>query len=114
MDIFQKCDNYTLANELRAQGLFPYFRELESRQDTEVIMEGKRRIMLGSNNYLGLTTNPEIVAAGKKALDEYGTGCSGSRLRPRRVPAAVQPDGHPHQGPHRRGGGRHRGRALPL
>ncbi len=80
MDIFQKCDNYTLANELRAQGLFPYFRELESRQDTEVIMEGKRRIMLGSNNYLGLTTNPEIVAAGKKALDEYGTGCSGSRL----------------------------------
>ena len=80
MDIFQKCDNYTLANELRSQGLFPYFRELESRQDTEVIMEGQRRIMLGSNNYLGLTTNPEIIAAGKKALDEYGTGCSGSRL----------------------------------
>lgn len=79
-DLFAKCDNYTLANELRAQDLFPYFRELQSRQDTEVIMEGKRRIMLGSNNYLGLTTVQEIVDAAKKALDEYGTGCSGSRL----------------------------------
>ena len=80
MDIFEKCYQYKTAEDLRAQGLFPYFRELQSRQDTEVIMEGKRRIMLGSNNYLGLTTNPEIIAAGKKALDEYGTGCSGSRL----------------------------------
>ena len=80
MDIFEKCYTYTAAEELRAQDLFPYFRELQSRQDVEVIMEGKRRIMLGSNNYLGLTTNPEIIAAGKKALDEYGTGCSGSRL----------------------------------
>ncbi len=79
-DLFQKCDNFTQAQELRAQGLFPYFRELQSRQDTEVIMEGKRRIMLGSNNYLGLTTEPSIVEAAKKALDEYGTGCSGSRL----------------------------------
>jgi 8-amino-7-oxononanoate synthase len=61
-------------------GLFPYFRELQSRQDTEVIMEGKRRIMLGSNNYLGLTVNPEIIEAGIQALREYGTGCSGSRL----------------------------------
>ena len=80
MDIFSKCYNYTQADELRAQGLFPYFRELQSRQDVEVIMEGKRRIMLGSNNYLGLTTNPEIVAAAHEALTEYGTGCSGSRL----------------------------------
>ncbi|MBE6968004.1 MAG: pyridoxal phosphate-dependent aminotransferase family protein [Ruminococcaceae bacterium] len=80
MDIFEKCFNYKQADELRAQDLFPYFRELQSRQDVEVIMEGKRRIMLGSNNYLGLTTNPEIIAAGVKALDEYGTGCSGSRL----------------------------------
>ena len=80
MDIFTKCEKFTAADELRQQDLFPYFRELQSRQDTEVIMEGQRRIMLGSNNYLGLTTMPEIVNAAKAALDEYGTGCSGSRL----------------------------------
>ncbi len=79
-DIFNKCSQYTTADELREQGLFPYFRELQSRQDTEVIMEGKRRIMLGSNNYLGLTTMPEIIQAAQQALTEYGTGCSGSRL----------------------------------
>ena len=80
MDIFEKCYAPSLPDELRAKDLFPYFRELQSRQDTEVIMEGKRRIMLGSNNYLGLTVNPDIIAAGVKALQEYGTGCSGSRL----------------------------------
>lgn len=80
MDIFTKCYQHSFVDELRERDLFPYFRELQSRQDTEVIMEGKRRIMLGSNNYLGLTTNPEIIAAAHKALDEYGTGCSGSRL----------------------------------
>ena len=80
MDIFEKCFNYTTADDLRAQDLFPYFRELQSRQDTEVTMENKRRIMLGSNNYLGLTVNPEMIEAGIKALQEYGTGCSGSRL----------------------------------
>lgn len=80
MDLFEKCYNYTLANEYRSQGLFPYFRELQSRQDVLVTMEGKRRIMLGSNNYLGLTVNPEIIDAGVRAIREYGTGCSGSRL----------------------------------
>ena len=80
MDIFEKCYRFTAADELRQQDLFPYFRELQSRQDTEVIMEGKRRIMLGSNNYLGLTTQPEVIAAAHRTLDEYGTGCSGSRL----------------------------------
>ena len=80
MDIFEKCYARSLPDELREKDLFPYFRELQSRQDVEVIMEGKRRIMLGSNNYLGLTVNPEIIAAGVKALQEYGTGCSGSRL----------------------------------
>ena len=80
MDIFEKCYSYKVADDLRAQDLFPYFRELQSRQDVEVIMEGKRRIMLGSNNYLGLTTKPEIIEAGLKALETYGTGCSGSRL----------------------------------
>lgn len=80
MDLFQKCEDFKLADEYKAMGIFPYFRELQSRQDTEVIMEGKRRIMLGSNNYLGLTTDPDVVEAGLKALREYGTGCSGSRL----------------------------------
>ncbi len=79
-DIFSKCYSRSLADEFREMDLFPYFKELQSKQDTEVIMEGKRRIMLGSNNYLGLTTQPEVVAAGIKAMEEYGTGCSGSRL----------------------------------
>ena len=70
MDIFTKCSQHSFVDELRERDLFPYFRELQSRQDTEVIMEGKRRIMLGSNNYLGLTTNPENIAAAHKALDE--------------------------------------------
>ena len=80
MDLFEKCRNYTLANEYRNMGIYPYFHALESRQDTEVIMEGKRRIMLGSNNYLGLTINDGIIEAGLEALKQYGTGCSGSRF----------------------------------
>ena len=79
-DIFEKCENYTLANEYRAMGIYPYFHALESRQAPEVIMEGKRRIMLGSNNYLGLTENPEIIQAGVDALKTFGTGVSGSRF----------------------------------
>ena len=80
MDIFEKCERYTLAGQYREMGIYPYFHALESRQDVEVIMEGKRRIMLGSNNYLGLTTEPSIVEAGRKAFEQYGTGCSGSRF----------------------------------
>ena len=79
-DLFGKCERYTLANEYRAKGIYPYFHALESRQAPEVMMEGKRRIMLGSNNYLGLTENPEIIQAGVDALNTYGTGCSGSRF----------------------------------
>ncbi len=80
MDLFAKCAAYTTARECRERGIYPYFHALESRQDTEVIMEGKRRIMLGSNNYLGLTTAPEVIEAAEAALAEYGTGCSGSRF----------------------------------
>lgn len=79
-DLFDKCRKPSLASELKEKGIYPYFHALESRQDTEVIMEGKRRIMLGSNNYLGLTTCPEVVEAGIKAFEKYGTGCSGSRF----------------------------------
>ena len=80
MDLFEKCFRPSAADEVRALGIYPYFHALESRQDTEVIMEGKRRIMLGSNNYLGLTTNPEVIEAGIEAYRTYGSGCSGSRF----------------------------------
>ena len=80
IDLFEKCYRPSLAKEAREKGIYPYFHALESRQDAEVIMEGKRRIMLGSNNYLGLTTNPEIIEAGIHAFEQYGTGCSGSRF----------------------------------
>ena len=80
MDLFEKCRRYTLADEIKAQGIYPYFHALESCQDIVVRMEGKRRIMLGSNNYLGLTANEEVVEAGIKAIEQYGTGCSGSRF----------------------------------
>lgn len=80
MDIFEKCFNYTAAQQIRDAGIYPYFHALESRQDVEVVMEGKRRIMLGSNNYLGLTTNPEIMETAIKTIEKYGTGCSGSRF----------------------------------
>ena len=80
MDLFAKCYAPSLADEYRNKGIYPYFRALETRQGPEVIMEGKRRIMLGSNNYLGLTSCPEVVEAGIRALEEFGTGCSGSRF----------------------------------
>ena len=80
MDIFAKCYEPSLADQIREKGIYPYFHALESRQDTEVFMEGKRRIMLGSNNYLGLTTHPEVIEAGIRAHEQYGSGCSGSRF----------------------------------
>ncbi len=80
MSLFDKCDAFTMANTYREKGLYPYFHCLESRQDVTVTMEGKRRIMLGSNNYLGLTVHPEVVEAGIRATEIYGTGCSGSRF----------------------------------
>ncbi|MBR0520427.1 MAG: pyridoxal phosphate-dependent aminotransferase family protein, partial [Spirochaetales bacterium] len=84
MDLFDKFKEtnsyYQQSKDVRAAGIYPYFHCLESRQAPEVIMEGKRRIMLGSNNYLGLTSNQSVIDAGIKALEKYGTGCSGSRF----------------------------------
>ena len=80
MDIFSKCKSYTLAKECREKGIYPYFHALESKQDTVVIMEGARRIMLGSNNYLGLTINQDVIDAAADAVRNLGTGCSGSRF----------------------------------
>src|ERR1700729_1414363 len=68
------------ANIIRAMGLYPFFRPIESGQDTEVIIDGKRVLMFGSNSYLGLTSHPKIKEASKKAIDKYGTGCAGSRF----------------------------------
>ncbi len=80
MDIFKKCVVNENATKSRELGIYPYFHALESRQDAVVTMEGKRRIMLGSNNYLGLTIHPEVIEAGVKAIERYGSGCSGSRF----------------------------------
>lgn len=80
MPLFKKCEEYVYIRELVDKGIYPYFHELESKQDIEVMMEGKRRIMLGSNNYLGLTVNQEVIDAGVEAIKKYGTGCSGSRF----------------------------------
>lgn len=80
MPLFKKCEEYVYIRELVDKGIYPYFHELESKQDIEVMMEGKRRIMLGSNNYLGLTVNEDVINAGVQAMLQYGTGCSGSRF----------------------------------
>jgi 8-amino-7-oxononanoate synthase len=68
------------ATAIKEKGLYPYFRAIESGQDTEVIIDGKKVLMFGSNSYLGLTNHPAIKEAAKKAIDKYGTGCAGSRF----------------------------------
>jgi 8-amino-7-oxononanoate synthase len=80
LDLFDKCHEYTLANSIRERGVYTYFRKIESAQDPVVTIDGREMIMLGSNNYLGLTTHPEVKAAAAAALAKYGTGCAGSRL----------------------------------
>jgi len=80
MDLFDKCYAFTAVDDVKAAGLYPYFHEITSRQHSEVIMDGHRTIMLGSNNYLGLTSDDRVIAAAKDALDKYGSGCSGSRF----------------------------------
>ncbi|HZY38276.1 MAG TPA: pyridoxal phosphate-dependent aminotransferase family protein [Mucilaginibacter sp.] len=76
----EKIAQFQDANMVREMGLYPYFRPIESGQDTEVIIDGKRVLMFGSNSYLGLTNHPKIKEASKKAIDVYGTGCAGSRF----------------------------------
>ena len=75
-----KIAQFQVANILRERGLYPYFRPIESAQDTEVMIDHKRVLMFGSNSYLGLTNHPKIKEASKKAIDKYGTGCAGSRF----------------------------------
>ena len=80
MDIFEKTRNKQIYDIAKEKGIYPYFHKLYSGQDVIVNMEGKRTIMLGSNNYLALTNHPRVKDAGIKAIEEYGSGCSGSRF----------------------------------
>ena len=81
MDIFEKCDSFIIARLAQASGLYPYFLPLENSEGTEAIIEGHRVLMLGSNNYLGLTTDPRVRQAAIDATKKYGTSCTGSRLQ---------------------------------
>lgn len=79
MDLFQKCYEFTRADEVKALGLYPYFRPIEENEGPVVSIEGRKVIMAGSNNYLGLTADPRVKHAAEDAIRRYGTGCSGSR-----------------------------------
>lgn len=72
--------SFTEALEIKRKGLYPYFRPIESGQDTMVFIDGREVLMFGSNSYLGLTNHPKIKEAAKDAIDKYGTGCAGSRF----------------------------------
>ena len=67
--LFDKCKNFTRAREIQAAGLYPYFKPISHSEDTVVIIEGKPRIMMGSNNYLGLTHHPEVLTAAKPPIE---------------------------------------------
>ncbi|HAW71167.1 MAG TPA: 8-amino-7-oxononanoate synthase, partial [Firmicutes bacterium] len=79
MDIFAKCQEFTAAKELKEAGGYPYFIPLDETEGTEVTINGQRLIMIGSNNYLGLTTDPRVRAAAIEAIHRFGTSCTGSR-----------------------------------
>jgi len=80
LDLFDKSRNYTRARETMAAGLYPYFKAIQSGPGSKVIINGKPLIMIGSNNYLGLTQHPEVKEAMHKAVDKYGSSCTGSRF----------------------------------
>ena len=80
MDLFDKCRQFTKVEEVKSLGLYPYFQPISSEQGTEVIINGKKVLMLGSNSYLGLTVHPKVKQAAIDATKKYGTGCAGSRF----------------------------------
>ncbi len=80
MDLFDKCRNYTAAREAIKAGYYPYFKAIQSGAETSVEIDGKNFIMIGSNNYLGLTQHPKVKEAAIKAVEKYGSGCTGSRF----------------------------------
>ncbi len=79
-DIFEKCFKFNTARQLQEAGVYPFFRVIESAQDPEVFINGKKMVMVGSNNYLGLTNHPKVKEAAIEAVKKYGTGCAGSRF----------------------------------
>ncbi len=79
-DIFEKCHKFTAAKEIMDAGVYPYFRVIESAQDPVVVVDGRSMIMIGSNNYLGLTNHPKVKEAAIDAVRKYGSGCAGSRF----------------------------------
>jgi len=79
LDLFNKCFEFTRADEVKKLGLYPYFRPIEANEGPVVKIEGRKIVMAGSNNYLGLTAHPAVKEAAIKAIEKYGTGCSGSR-----------------------------------
>ena len=80
MDIFEKCGAFTAAKDAMAVGLYPYFIPLQENEGSEAIFQGRRLIMCGSNNYLGLTTHPKVRQAALDAIHRFGTSCTGSRF----------------------------------
>jgi 8-amino-7-oxononanoate synthase len=78
--IFSKCLRFTQADDIKALGIYPYFRLIETGQDTEVVVDGRKMLMLGSNSYLELTTHPKVKERAIEAIRRYGTGCAGSRF----------------------------------
>ncbi|NLI17155.1 MAG: aminotransferase class I/II-fold pyridoxal phosphate-dependent enzyme [candidate division Zixibacteria bacterium] len=80
MSLFKKCRNFTAAKEVEKAGYYPYFRAISSGSDNEVIIEGRKVIMIGSNNYLGLTNHPKVIERIHQAVDKYGSSCTGSRF----------------------------------
>ena len=79
-DIFDKAYNYTIAKKAMKEGYYPYFLQMSSNEGTESVYNGKRVIMCGSNNYLGLTIHPKVINAAIEATREQGTSCTGSRF----------------------------------
>jgi 8-amino-7-oxononanoate synthase len=79
-DIFEKCRKFDIVDQLKAAGIYPYFKQLESEQAPEVTIEGRRFIMFGSNNYLGLANDPRMKKAAAEAVEKFGTGVAGSRF----------------------------------
>lgn len=79
-DLFAKCQEPQPYTALKKVGLYPYFRPIDASEGTEVLLEGRRVLMAGSNNYLGLTHDPRVIEAARQALGQYGTSCTGSRF----------------------------------
>src|SRR5690606_6853780 len=79
-DVFGKAYEWRELKVSRATGLYPYFKPIESTEGTEVVVGGRHVIMVGSNNYLGLSLDPRVKEAAIRALEKYGTSCSGARL----------------------------------